>query len=791
MEQPPHELAALRTGAGLKSRPRTHPWAWGVTAILVVLVSTVPPICWLHREARQAQMDGIRTELCRLAQLGATSVDGDLHKRLTGPEQMGSPEHLAAVEPLIRFHSAIPDLFYVYSLLYKEESFFFVLDTAVAPERLPPIKAERKVSGIMERYDHSSPEDAAMLAAVKNGQPFAYQELVQDDYGVFMTAHAPIHDSEGALVGFVGVDLEVGDLAERLHRLDHAAQVAIFTASAIAFACGVGVTLFSRQRRKAEVAILSAREEAEAANRAKSTFLAIMSHEIRTPLNGVLGMCKILLDGPLNREQSRVAGVIHSSAEALLVILNDILDFSKIEAGKLQLEHVPFDLRTLAQDVVELFGERASEKGIMLRLSWDKHVPRTYCGDPARLRQVLLNLCSNAIKFTDRGEVAVAVRLEGATPDAAQVRIEVSDTGIGIDGEALDRLFKPFEQADSSTTRRYGGTGLGLAICRSLIERMGGRITAESRPGSGSVFRINLELERFTGELPKAGERDPEPEAFAHQLTVLVAEDVLTNQEIAHYELTRLGHEVHIVADGRAALQVLKTQRFDAILMDGHMPELDGIQATQAIRRGDSGVLDKDVFIIAMTANASAEDRARYLAAGMNEYLAKPPSRAKLAAALRKAEAFQQARGVALRPMPSEELSDAQIDAVFDKTRAGQRATNSPLPSSAKPASAKRVLEIALAELPAKVEALQAALVRQDRAEAARLAHGVAGSTGYLGHDRLTSLCKTIENWGKHGPDSPDHGWNSELAVQFSDLKQQIVSKLEQTGLNPPPSTKP
>jgi signal transduction histidine kinase len=380
--------------------------------------------------------------------------------------------------------------------------------------------------------------------------------------------------------------------------------------------------LLARQSEVAE----AARAEAVAGARSKSEFLATMSHEIRTPLNGMLGMLQLLDRTDPTTEQKEYIETIHSSADMLLAIVNDILDYSRLEAGQIQLDRGRVHLSSLVQGVVVLLSTQAEDKGIALSTEFGV-LPPVVMGDVRRLRQILLNLVSNAVKFTAQGSVVISLT---KLPDEARYRFTVADTGIGIAVEAQARLFEMFSQVDSSITRRYGGTGLGLAISKRLVEAMGGKIGVVSERGAGASFWFEVPLEEASREAPAAPVETTTEES--RPLAILLVDDVLLNQQVVVGLMEFSGHKVTVTNDGIEALEKIEREDFDVVLMDMHMPRMDGLEATRRIRQL-SGQKAR-IPVLGLTASVLDEDRRDCLAAGMDEVVTKPFTRRSLDCAI-------------------------------------------------------------------------------------------------------------------------------------------------------------
>jgi signal transduction histidine kinase/CheY-like chemotaxis protein/HPt (histidine-containing phosphotransfer) domain-containing protein len=510
------------------------------------------------------------------------------------------------------------------------------------------------------------------------------------------------------------------------------------------------------------------REAAQTASRAKTEFLASMSHEVRTPMNGVIGMADLLLRTDLTPEQREYAETVEQSARALLTIIDDVLDISKIEAGRITIYSSPFDVANVVSEVVGLLGATAQEKGLDLKVRFAPGTPRLLKGDALRLRQVLMNLVGNAIKFTDQGHVAVEVSGERMDGDTAALHVAVEDTGLTIPEDKLEYVFERFTQIDPSTTRRYGGAGLGLAICRQLVELMGGRIGARSGTGPGSTFWFRLVLPTASeadvaaaAELATRSALSARERARAAGAHILVVEDNPVNQRVASRLLQRMGCRVDVVASGRDALRKIERQTYAVVFMDCEMPEMDGFEVTRTIREQERGT-DRHLYIVAMTAHAMAGDRERCLAAGMDEYLSKP---------VREATVWQAMSGALPEraSAPATDVSESPIDeaALFALARGDV-------------AFLAEIVKSFEEDVPARLSEIRAMTATGDQASLSRVAHGLSGSLRALMAARGGELAESLEQLCRHNQLGTEEGHRraEKLVVELSAEAARIGASL-------------
>ena len=555
------------------------------------------------------------------------------------------------------------------------------------------------------------------------------------------------HDGNSAKAGFVLYNAcsEETTAILRFPLTLQANDAAPWLVAAGLLICILLVLLWRQQRRlrASARALQEARQELEKLGRHRIDFLSAMSHDIRTPLAGVIGMLKFALgDKSIGGRSADYLRIGLKNSEALLGILNDLLDFSRIDAGRLSISTVDLDLVDIIDEAIGVLRPQADAKALLLRCELAPGLPRHVQGDPQRLRQILLNLLGNAIKFTERGEVRLRASGE-ITDGVALIAFSISDTGPGIPLEMLPRLFRKFEPADLSSTRRADGAGLGLAICKELVDLMGGQIEADTRLGRGTTIRFTLPL-ALGG--PSVADTPPLPGHLrhTHRLRVLCAEDVRTNQIIITTLLESMGHEVLVAENGLQALQMLAEHDVDLVLMDGRMPHMDGEQAARLIRRGgrpDCPVRDPLVPILALTANASEHDRARYLAVGMDGLLSKPVDERLLFDQLQKTITQLLKRG---RELPRTAPTLAELDELFGVSPATPAIHILPL-SGMTPRHQHRIAQAFLEEAPRRLQEGRAALEVADAEAAASAFHALKGSCGYLSAPELHTLCHQLE----------------------------------------------
>jgi PAS domain S-box-containing protein len=612
-------------------------------------------------------------------------------------------------------------------------------------------------------YGYASVDD--MMAGI---QDIAHQLYVdparREDFRRMLAAQDVITDFEAQVRRRDGRVIWISENA-RAHRNSHG-ELLYYEGTV------VDITVRKRAAR-----LQREKEAAEAATHAKSQFLAQMSHEIRTPLNGVIGMLDLLAQTTLDDRQRRYASLARASADALLTQINDVLDFSKIEAGRLELDAIDFDLRELLDPLTAMFAHRAQQKGVALRCEASPDLPRRLRGDRDRLRQVLMNLLSNALKFTQHGHVTLQISggPDPSDPGRFRMRCEVADTGVGIPAESIERLFHAYAQAEASTARQFGGTGLGLAICKQIVELMGGEIGAESPPEGGAQFWFQVPLEVASAEptVPPASEPTrpssndfdvPSIESPTRPMRILVADDNEINQMVAVEMLRSAGWDAAVANNGRQAAEAVASGEFDLVLMDCQMPEMDGYEATRLLRQQEAAgaVLRRGggpLPIIALTARAVLGDRQICLDAGMTDYVTKPINPAALFAAMGRALQVNAAR----RPVvaaPSPTRTNSGASGVVDVAQLTERCGGDR-------AFVDNLLEAFVANARERIAELAASINRGSDHEVRQLAHGLKGAAGNVSAMPLSVAVADLETAAREQQSS-----------EFQRLQQRIEREL-------------
>ncbi len=609
---------------------------------------------------------------------------------------------LDALGKITVLNSRYKDLFFLNQSVHLTEGMLF-------EEQLP--HEERKV--FRERF-----------RSVLQGKTLNYREDFKNESGLTQVYEAllyPVRDVEGLITG---ITYAGRDITERL---------------------------------KQEEALREARDNAEQATLAKSEFLAVMSHEIRTPLNGLIGISELLNNTHLDHQQKEFVDIIRLSGEALLQVISDILDFSKIEANKMQLEIAPFHVEDVAKETLTILSGKAKEKGIDLKIELAEGLPVVIYGDKARLRQVLMNLVGNSLKFTEKGSVSILIRKSEETEDRQVIEFAVKDTGVGIEADQAENLFTAFTQADLSTYRKYGGTGLGLTICKTLVNLMGGEIWVESRPGEGSTFYFNISsaiatkpVENETAKaqalpMPKSAFSESTADfALKYPARILLVDDNDINRLLARKLFERLGYSIESVADGKKAYDLIKEKDFDLVFMDVQMPEWDGLYATRMIRADISPV--RQPVIIAMTAFAGKDDKDACKEAGMDDYVSKPIILDDMEQMLLKwtPDKIQEMKQKTEYVKTTVKSTDKEL---LDTTSI-QRLLK--IGEQTDPGFLQQVLEMFMKQAPENIGEISNFLDRGDFTGMWKTAHKLKGTSLNIGAARMAEICKEIEKKGRN-----------------------------------------
>ena len=627
----PDRFAAIKRLTAIALR---RPRVLGATVGLLLFTFAAFGMLAVHNFASDDIESAVRRSLQCVAIAAARSVPADVHARIHIAADEGSPAYQQALAPLEELQRTLPDIRYVYTFRQTADGVEFVVDptTEQAPESRPD--------------DHTppgtpyKPTDPAMLAAMERKTATASGEVYSDYWGSFVSGYAPVLAADGTVECYVGVDMDAATYLGHMHAIDFVTGIGTAIAAAGSLVAAFATCCWATGRLAEQASILAAREEAIRTSRAKSEFIANVSHEIRTPMTAILGYAEIMREdaamGRISDLGSSAGEVIARNGQHILGVVNDIIDAARVEAGEMSISRSPIDLRAIAHDAVQFLAARAAAKGIALRFEPGAEGPATTISDPLRVRQILLNLIGNAVKFTEHGSVTVELSVSGS-----RWLVSVRDTGPGMNEEEMALLFRRFSQ--TSTADTVNGSGLGLALSRQLAHMLGGDLVAHSVPGAGTTFTLTLPRTATPADLITAcpAQADSVVATASARLPlegvhVLLAEDGPDSARLCRHFLERAGASVTVACDGRQALAFLRAadagvfeDPFDVVLMDMDMPIMDGMQAVQAIRSGGS-----QIPVIALTAHAGDEVRARCLAGGFSDYLAKPADRRTLLAAV-------------------------------------------------------------------------------------------------------------------------------------------------------------
>lgn len=749
----------------LSARSNVHPshsLFVGIGAALVVFGTAAVSGGTLYVRARDALNEEVRSDLRRTAVVAAASIDVALHQKLTDPAQEDGPEYQQAIAPLRNIRRASTSIKYIYTVILKDDVVYYVLDPT--PKGDADKDGKEDHSYVMDRNDTAN----EVLRGVLAGGPAAAEpEPAIDEWGITMSGYAPFHNDLGHTVGVVGVDIDLVTFDERMSGMRYAMGLGALLALICSALVGVVVTRTTASLRRARLAaddhakVLKAeRQEAERANRSKDEFLAIMTHEIRTPLNAVIGLADLLIAGDTIGDQRRHLSTIRASGEHLLSMINDILDHSKIDAGHMTLEESPFSPRESAEEVISLMREAANAKGLRLELKIEGPVSDRVTGDAMRLRQVMINLISNAVKFTATG--SVTLKLHASNPGGV-ITFSVMDTGVGMDEFIRSKLFRPFTQGDSSISRRFGGTGLGLSISQRLVKLMGGAITVESSPGRGSAFAFTLALPATTKPTTKVMRSLPSAHLPSFRGRVLVVDDREVNRQVAMAMVRRLGAEAEEVADGRSALARIAAGGIDLVLMDCQMPDQDGIATTAQLRLSErAGV---HLPVVALSAAVLPVDRERCRKAGMDGFLSKPVRLDLLAEELSRFLHKHAHSGEAVSTFPSKASAD-QPPVLDAQVVATLRTLDHD------PAAFNQLIDSYLRDASNTIAGIVFDGVSARRDDLSARAHGMKGAALTIGLGRLAQALEVFEQVVAMGE---DHA----LAGAATDLEQVFAEGVE------------